>query len=210
MVGKIFLIRHGQTDSNITGFYMGQADEDLNETGYQQAQLISSRLHGENINTIYSSPLLRAYNTATAIGAPHEIKPTILPELTEINVGDWQEMHEDEISHKWPDLWHIWRTQPWVVRFPNGESFNDVTERVMPVFQKIAAENINDHFMIVAHEVVFKLIIANILHVSSEIYQSFEISNASVSILDYGNNGLRLNVLNDTSHLDIIESPVGG
>jgi len=180
---------------------MGQSDEDLNEHGCQQAQLLSSRLCDKNIDAIYSSPLLRAYNTAVSIGSFHNFDPTILTELTEIDVGDWQEMHRDEISHKWPDLWQLWRTQPWVVKFPNGERLNDVEKRVMPIFHKIAAENIDKQIVVVAHEVLLKLIIANILNASIKIYRRFEIDNASISTLHYENDELRLTALNDVSHI---------
>ena len=64
MTTTILLVRHGQTNSNITGYYMGWSDEDLNNVGYTQVRRLSSRLASLSIASVYTSPLRRAYATA--------------------------------------------------------------------------------------------------------------------------------------------------
>lgn len=44
MTTTVMLVRHAQTNSNVTGYYMGWSDEDLDEVGYAQANRLSSRL----------------------------------------------------------------------------------------------------------------------------------------------------------------------
>ena len=57
MTTTVLLVRHGQTNSNVTGFYMGWSDEDLDEAGHTQARRLSSRLSGWPVASVYTSPL---------------------------------------------------------------------------------------------------------------------------------------------------------
>ena len=95
MTTTLFLVRHGQTESNITGYYMGWSDEDLNETGYAQVRSLASRLAGSSITSVYTSPLTRTYTTAEIIAEPHNLKPRVLESVIELNIGDWQGLHMD-------------------------------------------------------------------------------------------------------------------
>ena len=85
MTTTLLVIRHGQTDSNTNGHYMGWSQEDLNQQGYGQAGLLSKRLANVQIDSIYTSPLKRAQSTAQAVAGPHNIKPVPMDDLIEIN-----------------------------------------------------------------------------------------------------------------------------
>ena len=87
MTTTILLVRHGQTESNITGFYMGWSGEDLNDVGYDQAHSLSSRLANLPIASVYTSPLKRAYTTAAILAQPHGLGLDILHDLIEIVVN---------------------------------------------------------------------------------------------------------------------------
>ena len=88
MTTTVFLVRHGQTKSNISGYYMGWSDEDINDTGYAQVRRLSSRLSDSPIDAIYVSPLRRTCSTATVLAEPHRLELKVLDDLTEINLGD--------------------------------------------------------------------------------------------------------------------------
>ena len=62
MSTTVLLVRHGQTKSNITGYFMGWSNEDISDLGYAQVRSLSSRLAKFPIATIYTSPLKRAMN----------------------------------------------------------------------------------------------------------------------------------------------------
>ncbi len=100
MTTDILLVRHGQTRSNITGFYMGWSNEDLDEEGYTQVQSLSSRLASLPIASVYTSPLRRAYTTAMILARPHNLEPKALDDLIEIQLGDWEGLHMDEIKRR--------------------------------------------------------------------------------------------------------------
>ena len=199
---SILLIRHGQTKSNITGFYMGRSNEDLTEGGYTQARRLSSKLASLPIVSVYTSPLRRTYATASILAEPHRLEPKVLDDLTEIHLGDWQGLHMDEIAQRWPEVWRQWRTDPSEITVPNGESFTEVTERVLQVFQRIVEANRDKQSAIVVHEVIVKVLVAHALGAPNSIYRGFEVSNASLSMVRINNNRLQLIKLNDTSHLE--------
>jgi len=202
MTTTVLLVRHGQTDSNVTGFYMGWSDEDLNEVGSTQARRLSSRLASLPIASVYTSPLRRTCSTAAILAEPHTLNPKVLDDLTEIRLGDWQGLHMDEISRRWPEFWQQWRIDPSEVVIPNGESLTEVTERAIPAFHRIVETNRGKQAIIVAHEVIVKVIVAHVLGASNSIYRRFEISNASLSVIRVINSSLKLAMLNDTSHLE--------
>jgi broad specificity phosphatase PhoE len=198
----VFLVRHGQTESNINGYYMGWTEEDLSKLGFRQAQQLASRLASQNIASVYSSPLKRTYNTAAILARQHGLEPTVSDEIIEIHLGDWQGLHRDEIKQTWPEIWRQSRTDPSAVRLPAGESFGEVTERAVRAFNSIVATNQGLQAVIVSHEVVIKVIIAHVLGTSNHIYRQFEIANASLSKVQVTAGKSLLVTLNDTAHLE--------
>jgi len=201
MTTTVLIVRHGQTESNTTGFYMGRSDEDLAEVGYKQVRRLSSRLARLPITSIYTSPLRRAYATAAILAEPHELEPRVLDNLIEIDLGDWQGLHMDEISRRWPELWQQWRNDPSEVIIPNGESLTKVTERAIPAFHRIVEANCGKQEIIVAHEVIVKIIVTHVLGAPNSIYRRFDISNTSLTAIQFIDDKPRLIGLNDTSRL---------
>lgn len=202
MTTTVFLVRHGQTKSNVNGYYMGWLNEDINKVGHTQARGLSARLANLSIAAVYTSPLKRTYNTAAIIAEPHKLELKVLDGLIEIRQGDWEGLHVEEISQGWPELWQQSRTDPSDVTMPNGESFQQVTDRAVSAFEKIVAANQGKQVVIVSHEVVVKVIIVHALGTSNSIYRRFELSNASLSVVQVIDGKARLVALNDTSHLD--------
>jgi broad specificity phosphatase PhoE len=202
MSTTVLLVRHGQTKSNITGYFMGWSNEDISDLGYAQVRSLSSRLAEFPIATIYTSPLKRAMNTARILAEPHKLELNVLDDLTEIGLGDWQGLHRDEISQKWPEIWRQSRIDPSVVTFPNGENFQQLTERAVRAFNRIVADNTNRHTLAVTHDAVIRVLVAHVLGTSNSIYRHMEIFNASLSVIRVEDDRMRLVTLNDTAHLD--------
>jgi broad specificity phosphatase PhoE len=200
MATEIFLVRHGQTGANVEGYYTGRSDEDLNELGYRQAHRLSSRMAELPISAIYTSPLQRACTTARIIAEPHRLEIVPLPDLTEIQLGDWQGMNANEIRLGWSKLWQQWRTDPSELRLPDGESYDEATERAVRSFKAIIIDNKNKHVVIVTHDAIIKVLIAHVLSVSNSIYRRIEIENASLSLVRITDHTILIK-LNDTCHL---------
>jgi broad specificity phosphatase PhoE len=202
MTTTILLVRHGQTNSNVTGFYMGWSDEDLNEAGYTQAHHLSSRLTSLPIASVYTSPLRRAYTTAAILAEPHKLDLKALDDLIEIQLGDWQGFYVDEIKRRWPELWRQSRIDPSELTMPNGESFRQVVERATRAFKMIVGANQGKQAVIVTHDAVVRVLVAHVLGVSNSIYRRLEVNNASLSVMRVDGSNYRLITLNDLSHLE--------
>ena len=201
MTTTIYLVRHGQTNSNVTGYYMGRSEEDLNNTGYAQAHHLSSRMASFHLDAVYASPLLRTQTTAGIIAEPHNIMPQTLEELTEIGLGEWQGRHLDEIRKSWPEMWQQTRIDPSDVEFPGGESFRQAAERAAKAFRIVADASPNQTSVIVTHDIIVRTIVSHVLVVSTSIYRRIEINNASLSMVKIESGKMHLINLNDTSHL---------
>lgn len=201
MASNILLIRHGQTNDNVKRFITGWGDEDLNETGCEQARKISARLAGSPISSLYTSPIRRTFSTATIIAEPHGIKPQMLDDLMEINLGEWQGLYDFEVQKGWPELKKQWLTDPSDITIPDGESLKQVTERAIRALETVEAANQNNQAIIVTHDVIIRVLVAYILGVPNSIYRRIEISNASLTIIGTGYGKRQLLTLNDTSHL---------
>jgi len=201
-ITSIYLVRHGQTNSNITGFYMGWSNEDLDEIGYSQARRLSSRLTRLPVDSVYTSPLRRAYTTAAILAEPHKLESQVVNDLIEIQLGDWQGLHLNEIKQRWPELWQQSRTDPTDLTLPNGESFRQVTERVVQAFEMLVEANRGKQAIIVTHDGIIRILTAHTLGVSNSIYRRLDVNNASLSVIQVTDNNSRIITLNDTSHLE--------
>ena len=200
MTTTLILVRHGQTRSNTTGNYMGWSDEDLDDVGHSQVQRLSSRLANLPIASIYSSPLQRTRTTAAIIAKPHRLDVEFSDDLIELRLGDWQGLHMDEIRQRWPELWRQSRIDPSDVTMPNGESFQQVTDRAIRIFKKVLAANQGKQVIMVTHDIVVRVLVAHVLGTSNSIYRRFEINNASLTVVRVINGKALLTTLNDTSH----------
>lgn len=83
----IYIFRHGQTDYNVTRRVMGQLDIPLNETGIAQAVELAEKIANMHIEAIYTSPLLRAKQTAQIVADKNNIKIITDDRLKERNNG---------------------------------------------------------------------------------------------------------------------------
>ena len=150
---EIYLIRH--TTPNIAkGICYGQTDLDVTDTFEQEVAYTKKHLP-ENIQTVYSSPLLRCTKLAQALFPQHTIQ--LHNDLMELDCGEWEMQLWEEIPK--PEI------QPWMddfvnVQVPNGESYTQLHERVVKRFQWIAQQA--KPAVIIAHGGVLRSILSHI------------------------------------------------
>ena len=158
---RLWLVRHGQTDWNLTGRWQGQAPDapGLNETGYAQALALYEQLKEIKISAIYSSDLLRARQTAELIAEPLGLPVTLEPRLREINLGVWEGMPSEEIKANFPKELASRARNPFHERAPNGESPREVAERVFMAINEIVNKHRDEFVLIVAHGISLAVII---------------------------------------------------
>jgi broad specificity phosphatase PhoE len=202
MSATLVLVRHGQTDWNVNGRYMGWTDEGLNEEGLRQADRLARRLDRWPIAAAFSSPLVRAARTAEIVAGPHSLPVQIIEDLGEMRIGAWEGMYAGEIAGRYPGLWKTWRANPGDFRMPGGESLGEVRQRAVRAFDRMIDGPEGRMVLAVTHDVVVRLLAAHCLGVGADIYRRLEVGNASITVMEQDGGRLRLRVLNDTAHLE--------
>ena len=201
METDLFLIRHGETEWNKVLRYQGQTDIDLNETGFNQARLLSKRLKNKKIDRIYSSDLKRAANTASIVAEPHELKLRKEKKLREICFGEWEGMNYEEIIQEYPEIFKKWRNDPVSVPPPEGETFLEFQKRVIDIINKIKDLHAGERVAVVAHGGTIRVYLAHILGMPLEGNRKLSIHNTSLSHIKVYDNRPVLKSLNSICHL---------
>lgn len=200
---KLFLVRHGQTDWNLTRHFQGQTDVPLNQTGIQQVQQVAKRISAEKIDLIYSSDLSRAVETAKIIRAAG-VKPTLQidPRLREVNFGDWEGLTYNEIKEKYPDSLASWERDVYGSSPPNGETLEDLAKRVQSFLDDLLQKYTDEIVLVVAHGGVLQVLVCLALKLPPMMYWQFYLATASLSKISFYPAGAILSLLNDISHLE--------
>jgi len=198
---QVYLVRHGQTAWNAELIFRGRRDIKLNERGHREASAIAGALRDKNLDAIYASPLTRAVETARPIAAllHREIEPVHC--LTDINYGDWEGVPYHEIKTRYPDLLATWEQEPDLVRFPHGETLDEVRERSYGVLRDLAEKHTDESILIVSHRVVNKVLLCAVLGLSNAHFWNIKQDTGCINVIEYTSQGFVLSVLNDTCHL---------
>jgi broad specificity phosphatase PhoE len=128
-MSRVLFIRHAETE--MAGRYCGHSDPDLNARGRAQLTGLTRLLAEEMLDTVYSSDLRRAANTAQAIAASRNIPQVLRPALREIAFGDWEGLTWKQIERLDPEYAHKWVTSYPNLHAPSGERFEDFERRVL-------------------------------------------------------------------------------
>jgi broad specificity phosphatase PhoE len=136
---EVLLVRHGETDDNAADRFQGQLDTRLNDRGREQARALAHLLASEGLRALYSSPLLRARETAEIIGVRLDLEPILDVRLMEADSGDWSGRLYAEIIGAQPGALDAWRAADPAFRFPNGESVAEQAARVAAALADVSA-----------------------------------------------------------------------
>jgi probable phosphoglycerate mutase len=150
---RLLVVRHGHVEGMSPERFRGRRDVDLSDLGARQAQTtaqgIAVRWHPV---AVYTSPLRRCLQTAAAIGAAcGGLTPTVLDDLNDVHYGDWEWHTHEEVRALWPELFECWFAAPQLVRFPRGESFQDLLARMANVLRWIRERHADETVVVVGH-----------------------------------------------------------
>jgi len=199
----ILITRHGATAYNDQDLLQGLIDNGLSERGIEQAELLAERLKHENIDVIFHSPLLRARQTTEIVNRFHRTKLESIKAFTEMDMGTWEGLNLFDVIKEKPDIYQKWLTDP-ETGVPGGESFTQVFSRVQPGVKKILKAE-EKHILIVAHAMVNRAILGNLLEMHALNARRFRTRNCSLSKLTVfetkDGNYIGVDTWNSTDHL---------
>jgi broad specificity phosphatase PhoE len=173
-------------------------DVPLDEVGRQQAGLIARRFSGKPLSRIYSSPLLRAAETAQAIAKACGLEVTLDDRLREYHMGDWTGLTGDEIMAVTPEFHHDGPE----ITIPKGETASDMRQRIESFLKDILAHHTeSDTLVIVSHGGTLGAIVGAMLGTPVQRRHPFAFGNTSITKVVREHNRWRLRSLNDRCHL---------
>ena len=199
---RVYIVRHCQSMGNIGGRFQGRFDADVSPQGEKQLALLALRFRNEKLDAVYSSPLTRAYKTAEAINRFHGLAIQVEEGLTEIDVGELENLALQDIGEKYPEVARAWDQAPDLCQFPGGESMAQVYARVNGALDRIIEKNRGKAVAVATHGGAIRNLYARVAFGAlGGIRQSEVFGNTGVSLLEEEGGALRWAFLNDLSHL---------
>jgi broad specificity phosphatase PhoE len=190
----VILVRHGQTDENVNGRISGQGTIPLNIRGQEQARLAAEVLAPLGITHVFSSPLVRARQTAEFLATRVHKPIEEIPDLREVGYGDWEgktfnEMRTHPVAHQ------VFN-DPINATFPNGESLLEVQQRGIRVIEWLRGTYPQGIVTVVSHGDVIRTVLAHYLGMPFNEYRRLDLDNGAISVLELLDGWIRIKALN--------------
>jgi broad specificity phosphatase PhoE len=200
---ELLLIRHAVTAANLNFQLLGRTDPPLHELGYRQAEAVGAALRDTAIDAIFTSPLRRAVETATAIAQFHPDAPfQTVADLQEMDLGivdgwssfvayeRYQHMMEDALDRDSPDF-----------AFPEGELRSDALTRFSRVLAHCEASYPAGRVVIVTHGGPIGLWLAAQQGLPLGQFRAWQSANAAITRVQVDSGRFELVDFNETQHL---------
>ncbi len=206
----IHLIRHGETDWNVSGRWQGHADIPLNDAGRQQAELLARRLADENFrpDAIYSSDLSRAYATAHAVGLALSVPVQLYPLLREMDLGAWSGLTREEVAEHSPAEWALLRDGQDIPRGGSGESRAMVLKRARDGIGALLDQHAGGTLALFSHGALINELLRFAAPPAQwRAWEHERIGNTAITIFACDGPAWRVVSFNDTAHLHQLVPP---
>jgi len=153
----------------------GRGDVGLSDAGREHAHELAARVGP--VESLWTSPLLRARETAAALGS----QPRVDDDLREIDFGDFEGRAFDEIAASDPELYRSWMEAPTRVRFPGGECWPELKERVLRSLERIEGDAV-----VVTHAGVIRAALSEWLGIPDEAIFRIGLDYGGITVFEDG------------------------
>ena len=192
---KLYFVRHGESEANTRRVISNrQSPFGLTDLGKKQANILASRLKDIPITTIFSSPVLRARETADilsqAFGQPYQVTEA----LREYDCGVLEEQSDDSSWGLHREIYEDWTLHHNYQRRPEGgECFLDIQDQFVPFIEALTYEllNTDHHVLLIGHGGLFQLMLPLVLtNVDDAFVRSHGIDHTDCIIAEQHSSGL--------------------
>jgi len=177
----LWLVRHAEVEARYQKVFGGRIDMELSPRGHEQAATLAHWLQRQPIEFSYASPMQRVRQTlapALVHGIP---APVVLPDLREVDFGDWTGHSWDEVQEKFGVSAFDWLNQLDRGAIRNAETGASYRARVEPCVRQILREQPGRSVGVFCHGGVIRMILAILLELPLTKMAAFEIDYASVT-----------------------------
>jgi len=193
---QLLLARHGEVEARYQRVFGGRIDMELSARGHEQAATLARYLHSRPLSAIYASPMKRVQQTLAPLlvnGAP---KPVILPELREVDFGDWTGLTWDQVEERFGVSAFSWLEQLECGGIANAECSETLRERVEPCLEHVLARHTGQQVAIFCHGGIIRVLLGMLLRWPLSSMGMFEIEYASLTQVVLLSNKAKLELLN--------------
>lgn len=202
MPTRLYLVRHGATQSTAEDRFSGAEDVKLSDEGRTQVMRLAERLADDHIAAVFASPLRRTMETARIIAGPHNLSPVSKAGLREISHGHWEGLSRKEVERRHSGEYSAWESDPFTFSPKGGESGLSVLARALPVIREVVEQNEGKNVLVVSHKATIRILVSSLLGFEMRGYRDrLDQAPASLNILDFKDPvRTRLMLFNDISH----------
>ncbi len=183
---KLIMVRHGETDWNLRKKIQGSNDIELNKTGIMQAnELGTAILESEyKIAKVFTSKQKRAERTAQIVSEKIGVDYLVMEGLEEMSLGLWEGLNWTEVENHYPVEYEKWRANRRYIRTPQGESYQDLLDRLLPAMEEIVSGEEGD-ILVVSHSAVIMCLLAYLKETPFEkMVRDYPVNNAELIEID--------------------------
>lgn len=170
---KILVVRHGETDWNNNNLVLGRNDVALNETGIGQAQKLRDNFPAE-IDRVFASPLKRAATTASIACEGKNLDIQYDDRLIEMDFGTFEGVDRGDLTYNK-------KKKEYFIKYPEGESYLTVAQRVYNFLDEVIEKYRNENVMIVTHNGICRVINTYFNGMTNEEFSKYGVNNCEVT-----------------------------
>jgi broad specificity phosphatase PhoE len=199
---KIILTRHGNVEGAKPERFRGRADLELTPLGVTQARVTARRIAASwQPCAVFTSPLRRCVSTGKPIADACGVRCETIDGLIDLDYGTWQWKTQDEVRINSPELFGIWRNAPHLVRFPQGESLQDLVARTADALRFVLDKYTGKTIVLVGHDSVNKALLLQLIDQPLSAYWRLAQDFCAISEIDVEEWTIRVSRINETHHL---------
>lgn len=200
----ILLVRHGHVPGIRPERFRGRTDIELTERGLIEARDTAAWIARFWRPTIvYTSPMKRCKDTGAAIAKQCKVGVEVIACLNDLNYGEWQWRTHAAVAAEWPELYQRWRTTPHLMRFPNGESLQELAARAANALRLAIEKHPAETIVMVGHDSVNRALLLQILDQPLSAYWKLAQDPCAINEIAAAPDRVVAVRVNETAHLRI-------
>lgn len=185
---RLTLVRHGETEWNVTMQLQGHRDSSLTKLGRKQVEATAELLKGRKFDCLYSSDLRRALRTAEIVNQYHQLEIQLESGLRERMFGIMESLTRNQLKQRYPETYEGYMNRVPDFPIPNGESLTDFNNRAISTLQTIAEQNQEKNILLITHGGILDCVIRHIFNMTLDSPRVYRLYNASVNTFVIQNN----------------------
>jgi broad specificity phosphatase PhoE len=200
---KILLTRHGHVEGIKPERFRGREPLELTERGRTEAAAVAKRIAGAwQPSKIYTSPMGRCVATGAAIAKACGIAAETCADLNDIDYGAWQFKSFADAKNDDAALFSAWFATPQLVRFPKGESLQDLVARTANALRLVLARHPSETIVLVGHDSVNRALLLELLDQPLSAYWRVAQEPCCLNEIDVSGATICVRRINETHYLE--------